>query len=245
MSITSAFQFGALAVAAVFTLIRLPPAIKGRNPVLFWGLAATTVGVALSISSIYFPVDALLGGENRANLILRYATYAVVALIGRSAAAAFRAPFARRMIVGLPGLAVLAATVIATTVLFSMCDMPVSSPGLNAYMNQESVWAYAVIGRLYPAYVAACLVIPAVRVAATARRPVLLRIGSALIGLSLAEILIWSALWVTGQQTGVWDYILPHSSVIVLAAGLGSVALYGLALKQRKKQSLLTTNYTR
>lgn len=245
MNIASAIQFGALAVVAVFTLVRLPLAIRGRNPMLFWGLAATTIGVALSIPSIYLPVDALLGGANHANLILRYATYGVVAFIGGSAAAAFRAPQVRRIILGLPGLVVLAATVIATTVLFSMCDMPVSSPGLNGYMHQEHVWAYSVLGRIYPAYIAACLIIPAFRVAATARRPALLRVGSALIGFALAEILIWSVLWVTGQQTGVWDYILPHSSVIVLTAGLAAVALFGIASKKKEKQSLLTPYYTR
>ncbi|MCC9144146.1 MULTISPECIES: hypothetical protein [unclassified Arthrobacter] len=242
MSIVSAIQYGALAVAAVFTLVRLPLAVQGRNPMLFWGLAFATIGVALSIPSIYLPVDALLGGTNQANLILRYATYGVVAMIGGSAAAAFRAPRVRGLILGIPGLAVLAATAITTTVLFSMCDLPVSSPGLNGYMGQESVWAYSVLGRVYPAYIAACLIIPAFRVVVTAR-PAALRIGSALIGVALVEIVVWSALWVTGQQTGVWDYILPHSAVIVLAAGLASVAFYGAAANRRKKQSLLTSDY--
>ncbi|MCC3301048.1 hypothetical protein [Arthrobacter sp. zg-Y895] len=245
MNIASAIQFGALAVVAVFTLVRLPLAIQGRNPMLFWGLAAATIGVALSIPSIYLPADALLGGANHANLVLRYATYGVVALIGGSAAAAFQAPKVRRIILGLPGLVVLAATAIATTVLFSMCDMPVSSPGLNGYINQEPVWAYAVLGRIYPAYIAACLIVPAFRVAATGRRPALLRVGSALVGVALAEIVIWSALWVTGQQTGVWDYILPHSSVIILTAGLAAVAVYGIAAKKKEKQSLLTHSYAR
>ena len=245
MNVASAIQFAALGVAAVFTLVRLPLTIQGRNPMLFWGLLVTTIGVALSIHSIYLPVDALLGGTNHANLILRYATYGVVALIGGSAAAAFQAPQVRRIILGLPGLVVLAATVIATTVLFSMCDMPDSSPGLTLYMTQEHVWNYGVLGKVYPAYIAACLIIPAFRVAATPRRPGLLRIGSALIGVALAEILVWSVLWVTGQQTGVWDYILPHSAVIVLAAGLAAVALYGIAAKKKEKQSLLASYSTR
>ena len=244
MTIAAAFQLGALLIAAAFAAARLPLAIKGRNPALFWALVAITVGVALSMPSIYLPVDALLGGSNVANLILRYATYTVVLLIGGSAASGFRSPWAHRLIAGRFGLGVLALTVATTTVLFTMCDMPVSSPGLNAYMTDRTVWAYSVTGRLYPAYVAACLIIPSLR-AAAAQRPAVLRIGSALIGFALLENLVWSALWVTGQQTGVWDYILPHSSVILLAVGLVFVGLYGVVSKLREKQSLLTPGYTR
>lgn len=245
MTIATAFQLGALVVAGAFAAARLPLAIKGRNPALFWALVAITVGVALSMPAIYFPVDALLGGSNLANLILRYATYAVVLLIGGSAATGFRSPWAHRLIAGRFGLAILALTVATTTVLFAMCDMPVSSPGLNAYMTDRLVWAYSVTGRLYPAYVAACLIIPSLRAAAAAQRPAVLRIGSAMIGFALLVNLVWSLLWVTGQQTGVWDYVLPHSSVILLAAGLGFVGFYGIVSKLREKQSLLTPGYTR
>lgn len=245
MSVATAFQIGALVISATFALIRLPMAIQGRNPILFWALLAITTAVGLSIPFIYLPVDAVLGGANLANLVLRYATYAMVILVGASAAAGFSSPWARRFITGPFGLAVLILTVVTTTVLFGFCDMPVSSPGLQAYMTQPAVWAYSVTGRLYPAYIAACLVIPALRAAATRGRPPVLRIGSALIGVSLLETIVWSGLWVTGQQTGVWDFILPHSSIILLAVGLGFVAIYGVASKLREKQSLLTPGYTR
>ena len=244
MSLISAFQYAALIVSAAFALLRLPMALKGRNPMLFWALVLTAIGVALSIPAIYLPVDALLGGVNYANLILRYAVYGVVLLIGCISTAAFRASTAQRLIIGPPGLAVLAATVIVTTVLFFISDLPVSSPGLYGYPDEYTIHVYAVVGRIYPAYVSACLVAPAFHVAAHARRPVLLRVGSGLVGVALVEVVIWSVLGATRLPIGVWDYILPHSAVIVLAAGLAAVALYGIALKKTEKQSLLTSNYT-
>lgn len=245
MSLVLAFQYAALIVSTLFALVRLPLALRGRNPMLFWAFALTAIGVALSIPSIYLPVDALLGGVNYANLILRYAVYGVVLLIGSISAAAFRSPGARRLIVGPPGLAVLAVTVIVTTVLFVVSDLPVSSPGLYGYPDEYTIHVYAVVGKIYPAYVSACLIAPAFRSAAHSRRPLSLRAGSGLIGFALAEIVIWSALGTVRLPIGVWDYILPHSAVLVLAAGLGSVAFYGIGAKRREKQSLLTSGYTR
>ncbi|UWX97252.1 hypothetical protein N2K95_00630 [Arthrobacter zhaoxinii] len=245
MSVTLAFQYAALIVSAIFALLRLPLALKGRNPMLFWALALTAIGVGLSIPAIYLPVDALLGGVNYANLILRYAVYGVVLLIGSISAAAFRSAQARRLIVGRSGLVVLAVAVIVTSVLFFISDLPVSSPGLYGYPDEYTIHVYAVVGRIYPAYVAACLIAPAFRAAAHARRPVLLRLGSGLIGIALTEVVIWSILGATRLPIGVWDYILPHSAVIVLVAGLGAVAFYGIASKQREKQSLLTSGYIR
>ena len=242
MNVATAFQWGALVASAVFALIRLPLAVKGRNPMLFWALVLTAVGVAISIPSIYLPFDALLGGTNYANLILRFAVYGVMFMIGSISAAAFRAPQARRLILGRPGLVVLAVTAVATTVLFLLCDLPVSSPGLYGYPEQYLLWVYAMVGRIYPAYICACLVVPAFRAAAHGRRPALLRGGSALIGISLAEVVLWSALGITRWPIGVWDYVLPHSAVILLAIGLGCVGLYGMSAGRKEKRSLLTTN---
>ena len=73
-------------------------------------------------------MDAWLGSENYANLILRFVVYGAVLLAGYRIAKAFDAPRSIRLIVGPVGLAVLAVVGVATVVLFLLADTDGNRP---------------------------------------------------------------------------------------------------------------------
>lgn len=245
MSIATAIQVGALIVAGLFALTRLPSALRGRNPLLFWAVLMLCIAIALGISPVYLAVDNALGGINIANVIIRFALYAFFLILGAKAAAAFRAPRAGRLIAGPAGAAVLSAVVVATVVLFVLADMPESSPGLRSYSGQLPVILYGLLGRAYPGYVAACLVGPALATAAHRRRPALIRAGSGLLGVGLIGAVFYAIQDVTPMDANPWDHLVPYSSIIVVTVGLALLGSERVASKLRAKQTPLTQSYVK
>ncbi|MCC3275758.1 hypothetical protein LJ753_07730 [Arthrobacter sp. zg-Y20] len=245
MSIATAFQVGALAVSGLFALTRLPSAVKGRNPLLFWALLMLCIAIALGISPVYLAVDNALGGVNIANVIIRFAMYGFFLILGVKAAVAFRAPGAGRLIAGPAGVAVVIAVGIATVVLFILADLPVSSPGLRSYGGQLPVMLYGMLGRVYPGYVAACLVGPALRIAAHRRRPSLMRAGAGLLGVGLIGVVLYAIQDVTPLDVNPWDHLVPYSSIILTTVGLALLGSQRIASKKRIKQTPLMQTYVK
>ena len=88
------------------------------------------------------------------------------------------------------GLAVLGAIAVATAVPFLLADTAGSSTGLNGLplrsaANAQLIGLYATAGRVYPAFVAACLV-PATLRAVRGRFPAAIRIGAGLLSFGYA-----------------------------------------------------------
>ena len=107
-------------------------------------------------------MDAWLGSENYANLVLRFLIYGVVLLAGYKIAKGFDAQRSIWLIVGPVGLTVLALVAIATVVPFFLANTTGSSTGLGTLPDQsagnvELIKLYTLAGRFYPAFVAACL----------------------------------------------------------------------------------------
>lgn len=214
-------QWIVLGLCTAFALLRLPDAIRGRGRAVFAALALLVVAVGLSLPQIYLPVDRLLGGVNMANLIIRLALYAVLVLLGLRIAAAFRSPRTRWLIVGPIGAGVLAVVVLTTVVLFAISDLPESSTGLFAYGDQETVRLYAEAGRLYPGYVAACLVLPALKgLVDPAGRPAH-RSASALLAVGFGTVVVFAVVrLVAGVHLGVWEIALPFGAILLVTTGL-------------------------
>ncbi|HEV7167057.1 MAG TPA: hypothetical protein VGN49_03715, partial [Micrococcaceae bacterium] len=162
-------QWVALGLCVACAAWRLPAAIRGRNASLFWAFLLIAIAVGLSLPAIYLPVDGLLGGRNFANLILRFALYAIFFILAAKIAAAYRSPRAQRLIRGPIGIAALLLICVGTVVPFLLSDLPVSSTGLAKYLDQVPVGFYIAAGRLYPAYAAACLIVPTAVASRSAR----------------------------------------------------------------------------
>ena len=245
MNIALALQLGALALSGIFALIRLPLAIKGRNPLLFWALVLLSTAIALGIPSVYLAVDGFLGGINIANVVIRFALYGFVLIIGIKSAAAFRAAAVSRLILGPVGIVVLCLVAALTIVLFCLADMPASSPGLRDYSDQLPVFLYGILGRAYPGFIAACLIAPAFASAAHRRRPLLIRTGSALLGVGLTGAVLYAIQHVTPLDVHPWDHFVPYSALISATAGLVLLAGQRTASKRKIKQAPLTHTFAR
>lgn len=220
MSGGTLIQWLALALCVVFAALRVPDAVRGKGRCVFAILVLLCVAVALSLQPIYLFVDGLLGGVNVANLMIRFALYAIMVLLGLRGAAAFGSPRALRFISGPLGAAVLGITVLATVILFGLSDLPESSTGLRAYADQPTVIWYSHLGRVYPAYVAACLLGPAILGARDRSVRPLHRCAAALMGVGFVMVVAHAALKLTGIRTGAADLLLPFGAIVLVTVGL-------------------------
>ncbi|MHA7240734.1 hypothetical protein [Arthrobacter sp. TMS1-12-1] len=216
-------QWVALGMCAVGAAVRVPGLREGRGRTMFAGLVLLTFAVGLSIDPIYLAVDAALGGVNIANLLLRLALYAVFVLFGIRMAAAFGSALARRLIVGPFGLAIVALTVAATLYFFVSSELEGSSTGLRAFEDQDTVRQYAAVGRLYPGYVAACLVIPAASAALDRHARIIHRVACALVASGFALVVLFVGLRLTTLDLRYWDILLPFSAILLTVLGLSLI----------------------
>ena len=240
MTVAVAVQITALGLSSLFALLRLPGALRGQNRGMFACMALIALAMALSLPGFYNVADGLLGGRNLANLVLRLSLYAVFVILGVKGAAAFGAGRARKLIVGPIGLVVLALTVGVTVYLFAASDLPASAAGLTAYDNQSTVQSYASVGRLYPGYVAACLVIPALMAAGNRRLRVLWRVGAGSLGFGLFLVVLFSVLEEL-IYLGVFTLLLPFAAVILVTVGLA--VMWVSHLRHHPSQNLLAESY--
>lgn len=214
-------QWIVLASCVVFALLRLPDVFRGRGRSVFAAMALLVVAVGLSLPQIYLPVDTFLGGVNIANLIIRLSLFAIFVLLGIRIAGAFRSPSTRWLIVGPLGLGVLGVVVAVTVVLFVLSDLPESSTGLFAYGDQDTVRLYTEVGRLYPGYVAACLVLPAVKGLMDPAGRLAYRTASALLAVGFGAVVVFAVVCLlAGTHLGAWEIILPFGSILLVVSGL-------------------------
>ncbi|MHA7154517.1 hypothetical protein [Arthrobacter sp. TMN-50] len=213
-------QWTVLASCIGFALLRLPDAVRGRGRGVFVALVLLVVAVGLSLPQIYLPVDGFLGGINIANLIIRLSLFAIVVLLGIRIAAAFRSRRTRSLIVGPVGVAVLGLFVLGTVALFVVSDLPESSTGLQAYYGQGTVQYYAEAGRLYPGYVAACLILPAVKGVADPTGRLAHRGASALLAIGFLAVTYFAVARLAVGDLGIWEVILPFGAILLVTTGL-------------------------
>ena len=225
MSVGTFIQWLALALCVIFAATRLPDAMRGKGRSIFAVLVLLCVAVSLSLSPIYLFVDGLLGGANLANLLIRFSLYAIMLLLGLRGAVAFSSERALRLIKGPLGTAVLGLTVLATVILFGLSDLPESSTGLRAYADQPTVHWYSHLGRIYPAYVGACLLGPAIASARDTSARGLHRVAAAFMAGGFAMVLAHTVLKFTGVRTGAADLILPFGAIVLVTTGLTMIWL--------------------
>jgi len=237
-----AVQMTAFGISSLFALFRLPDAIRGRNRMMFACMVLISVSVGLSLPAIYTAVDPLLGGVNVANLFLRMALYGVFVILGVRAAAAFDADWAKKLIIGPIGLVVLGIIVALTVGFFVASDLPATSTSLYAYDDQVSVQVYAMLGRLYPAYVAACVCAPALAVSRNARYRLPHRIGAGLMGTGLGIVVVFTAFALVADL-GAFMLLLPFSAVILVTVGLAIMWMSHRRQMLRPRPSPLAESY--
>lgn len=217
-------EWGTLIVCGVALLLRTPDAIRGRNREVFGILFLATLCSVLSIPGPYAAVDAVLGGRNLTNLVLRFIIFGMVLLVGLRLAKGLGAPRARGLITGTGGRWVLAGAGMALAATFTMMDTEGSSAGLEALSdssvrNAALAPLYTAVGRVYPAYVSLVL-LPALLSAVRPRLPRLVRAGAVLTGAGAAAAI---AAVPASFAPDAWDaakQIVNYSAVLGFVLGL-------------------------
>ncbi len=219
---TTILQWAALAACLFCTVWRLPAMVQGRNRGLFWIFAMTTLAVGLSIGSIYMPVDAVLGGINMANVLLRISLFAAFFLLAAKVAAAYNSPLARKLISGPLGIAVLVTCSLGIWISFFFSKKAPSSAGLSALPDEPALAVYGWFGFAYMAYAAACVVIPTTK-AALSPRPALDRTSALLMSVGFLLVLATVPIQLVPHPNYTLLMIASFSAILFIAAGLALV----------------------
>lgn len=229
---TAVLPWATLLVCLAITIARIPSLLRGENRVVFYIFALITLDILLSIEAPYLAIDALLGGVNVTNLILRFLLYGTFLLMGIKIAMGFASRSAERAIRGPWGLTVLGITVALTTFFFVITDTRGSTAGMTGLTWGPSMEAYAALGRFYPGYVSACL-LPAIWRTIVGRYPALLRAASALLFIGLALLLV-SQLFPLIPLVHLWlRSLINYSAVLATAIGLAGI-WFSKAFARRK-----------
>ncbi|MDP9983421.1 hypothetical protein J2W14_002842 [Pseudarthrobacter oxydans] len=229
-------QWTTLAVCALVAIARIPSALRGENRSIFGVFVLSTVAILLSIDVSYRSIDAWLGSENYTNLILRFVVYGTVLLAGYRIAKAFAARKSVRLIAGPAGMAVLAVIGIATVILFLWADTAGTATGLSGVrdrspQNAALIESYAAAGRLYPAYVAVCI-LPATFVAMGQQLPRTIRIGALLLTVAFAAMASGSFFPLIPSEVAYLQAVINYTAVLCLALGLALIWISSLMAKR-------------
>jgi hypothetical protein len=236
----NALQWFVLAVCALITLLRAPSAVRGENRSLFGVFLLVTVGMVLSIQWSYTRIDGFLGSNNYANLLLRYVVYGTVLLAGYKIAKGFENASSLRLLLGPVGLTALAVICLGTAVPFLLADTAGTSVGLatlpdQSASNRRLIALYTTAGRLYPAFVAACL-LPATTKALRSPLPVLVRSGAALLTLGSAAMILLAISDLLPQHLAFIQYIISSAGVLGLMLGLALIWLAKVATRRAARE---------
>jgi hypothetical protein len=220
-------QWTTLALCAVVAIARIPSALRGQNRSVFGLFVLATVAILLSIDLPYRVVDSWLGAENYANLILRFVVYSTVLLAGYRIAKAFDARESIRLVVGPLGLGVLCTIGIATVTLFLLADTTGTVTGLTTLPsrspeNAALIEGYAAAGRLYPSYVAVC-VLPATFRAISQRLPKAIRLAALLLTVAFATMAFGSLFPLIPREAAFVKYVINYTSALCFTVGLALV----------------------
>jgi hypothetical protein len=213
-----------LIVCAGAALARLPSAVRGVNPTLFFIFLLATAAGILSIEQFYVAIDGALGGINIAHVVLRLIVFATIYLIAVRVTKGFGAPDAHRMIAGRPGLAMLAVFSAALVTVFLLMEPAASSvrfrdAGAVSARNEALLPYYWAAARGYLAYVSLAL-LPALLRSVRERLPALVRTGAALMAAGAVATVAGLCL----------EFVPPQFLVVAPAVNNGAVVFYTTGL---------------
>lgn len=234
-----------LLICAVAALARIPSALRGRNPSLFFVFLLATAASVLSIESFYLAIDRPLGGINVANVLLRLIAFATIFLVAVRVTKAFGATEAHRLISGRLGLAILAVFSVALVAVFLMMDASASSVSLRdvaaaSPRNEALLRLYWAAARGYLAYVALAL-LPSLYRALASRLPVLVRTGAILMAAGALATVAGFLLEFAAANLNPQRLLVNNAAVVFFALGLASVWLARVLATRRRSHGTSST----
>ncbi|MDR6637278.1 hypothetical protein [Paenarthrobacter nitroguajacolicus] len=233
---TAVLPWVTLVVCLATTLARIPSALRGENRDVFYIFSLITLSIFISIEAPYLVIDGWLGGMNIGNLVLRFLLYATFYFMGIKIAMAFGSASAVRAIRGPIGITAAVLVGALTIYFFAITDTRGSSAGMSGLTWGPSLDGYAAMGRLYPGFVAACLV-PAIWRTVASTAPVLLRVASGFLLLGLCLLLL-SQFFPLIPFSEAWLRVLINYSA-AMATCIGLAGIWFSKAYARRKQRLL------
>ncbi|WP_430297167.1 hypothetical protein [Sinomonas sp. B1-1] len=219
-------------IAVLLAVVRIPAALRGENRLMMWLFTLFAATILLSIERPYLAIDALLGGVNLANLLLRFFIYAVCLLLAVRIARAFGSRGAEAALYGPWGLGALGVVAAGTVASFLLMGLQPSSVGLHEGTDEVWFGVYAALGRVYPTFTGVVLIPSLFRATVGAALPAL-RVAAGLIGAGYT-LLIFTNLfplmplsWVPVMQT------MNYSVLLLLFAGLTVIWVASLQARRR------------
>lgn len=220
-------QWTTLVACGAAALSRIPNLVRRKNRSIFYALALLTLAILLSIPGPYLAVDALLGGTNVANLLLRFIIFGAIFFLALRIAAGFGDSRGVQLIRGGAGMLALGLISAVLVVCFVLMDTSGSSAGLVdvAAKNQQNallVEYYGAAGRAYPAYVCLAILPGMLR---TIRRPLpaLLRMSAALLAVGSIAIPLSLLFPVVPPGLGFLRFVVNYTAILCFVVGLALI----------------------
>jgi hypothetical protein len=220
-------QWTTLVASGAAALSRTPNLVRRRNRSIFYALALLTLAILLSINGPYMAIDAVLGGTNLANLLLRFIIFGAIFFLALRIAAAFGDKRGSQLIRGSIGTSALALVSVAMLVCFALMDTSGSSAGLAdvAAKNQRNallVEYYGAAGRAYPAYV--CLaILPGLLRALRSPLPALVRTSAALLAVGSIAIPLSLLFPLIPPALGFLRFVVNYTAILCFVVGLALI----------------------
>lgn len=220
-------QWTTLIASGAAALSRIPNLVRRKNRSIFYALALLTLAILLSIQGPYLAIDAVLGGTNLANLLLRFIIFGAIYFLALRIAAGFGDSRGIRLIRGSIGTSALALISAAMLVCFALMDTSGSSAGLAEVgaknpRNALLVEYYGAAGRAYPAYVCA-VILPGLLRAVRNPLPALLRMSAALLAGGSIAIPLSLLFPVIPPELGFLRFIVNYTAILCFVAGLALI----------------------
>jgi glucan phosphoethanolaminetransferase (alkaline phosphatase superfamily) len=159
------------------------------------------ITVALDINTVYDTVDAALGGQNYANLIMRACVYALFFILGVVTARAFNSMLALWLIKGHPGQIAFAIATSATIISHMLGAYSTSNP-----YGTPAGCVYSLIWQLYIAYIGICLLTALLPAATTPGGSSLRRYSAAITSMGYLLIIVYPFIRIARELFGYQEW---------------------------------------
>jgi hypothetical protein len=220
-------QWTTLIASGAAALSRIPNLVRRKNRSIFYALALLTLAILLSINGPYLAIDALLGGTNVANLLLRFIIFGAIFFLALRIAAGFGDSRGVQLIRGRSGTLALGLISAVLVVCFVLMDTSGSSAGLvdvaaRRPQNSLLVVYYGAAGRAYPAYV--CLaILPGMLRAIRSPLPALLRASAVLLAVGSIAVPLTLLFPVIPPPLGCLRFVLNYTASLCFVGGLALI----------------------
>lgn len=214
------------AVTLILAVLRLPSVLRGGNRLMLSLYCLLAAAVLLSIPAPYEAIDAVLGGVNLTNLILRFLLFGICLLLAVRIARAFGAGGAERLLLGPWGLGALAAICAGTVLAFLLMGKEPSAAGMGQSADDPWFGLYSALGRLYPT-ITGLVLLPTLFRSVRTQPLIVLRIAAGLLAAAYVLLASTTSFAIMPPTLGWLMAAMNYGTILLLLSGLATIWVAG------------------